>query len=111
MSLLRTRQAAPNLINEIAGCKVKRLTGTTGATEGSSVDVPHELGDIDRIISWVTKVSIADDDIIAEGNRHLSEREFNSFVLNATNFRVELVAARSGSILSKPFETLIFYTD
>jgi len=106
MSLFRRGAVA----NSIGGLKIKRLTGTTGASEGSSVDVAHGLT-MAKIIGWTSRVVLDTDTSISDGFTASVGSEFNAFVFTDTNMRVSLHATNSENILSKAFEIIVFYVD
>jgi hypothetical protein len=87
--------------------KCKKLTGTTGAAEGNQTDVAHGL-DSSKIIGMQCLVSVSSATNIPPAFP-IAEYQY-SINFDATNFSVQLSATSSGSILSKGFVALIFYT-
>ena len=110
MSMMRSRVTGLSVEDGALGLRIKRLTGTTGATEGSNVDFLHGLPDIQKILGW--KATVANDGaLIAENERNSPDLEFSVQLNTDTEFRLKVAATKSADILSKPFEVLVFYTD
>ena len=107
---MRSRATPSNIDVNFTGLRVKRFTGTTGATEGSNVDFLHGLPDIQKIIGWKATVSL-DGVLVAENERNSPDLEFSVQLNTDTEFRLKVAATKSADILSKPFKVLVFYTD
>lgn len=111
MSLMRRESVGSQFVSEVPGLKVKRLTGTTAATEGANVQVPHGMATADKAIGWITSVKFDDNTQVGENETSVINRQFNSFVITDTNFVIVNAAANSAGILSKAFSVILFYTD
>ncbi len=91
--------------------KRKKLTGTTGATEGDITNIAHGLPDISKIIGMQVLVTQS-----TEGNRVppaftiVAEHEYDVFIL-ITNVRVVLTATNSGSMLNGAITVLLTYEE
>lgn len=109
--MIRSRATALSVEVDFLGLRIKRLVGTTGATEGSNVDFPHGIDDIQKIVGWKAAVRLNDIVMIAENERNSPDLEFHAQVNTDTDFRINLAAVNSADILSKPFEVLIFYIE
>lgn len=112
MALIRRDAKPPTCDADFPGLKIKKLTGTTGVTEGANVDVAHGIGLTDKIIAWTARVKFDDNTWVPQGQRtDPINQEFHAQVNTDTDFRINLAAVNSADILSKPFEVLIFYTN
>ncbi len=88
------------------GEKTKKLTGTTGATEGDTTDIPHGL----------TRSKILGAQVFIQGTNNnippgfidTTELEYYFFISD-TNVSVLLHATNSGSLRSKPITVYIIY--
>ncbi len=110
MPLIRRAANALTLEADFPGLQIKKLVGTTGATEGTNVDVAHGVGDVDKMISWTARVKFDDNTWVSQGVRNDPiNQEFIAFPISDTNFRLGLKAGNSAGILSKEFEILLFY--
>ncbi len=107
---MRSRATPSSIDVDFTGLRIKRFTGTTGATEGSNVDFLHGLPDIQKIIGWKATVSL-DGVLVAENERNSPDLEFSVQLNTDTEFRLKVAAAKSADILSKPFKVLVFHTD
>lgn len=87
--------------------KMKKLTGTTAATEGSTVTVAHGL-----TASKILSVDVIVDDgagtYIKQNVTEFIGREFNVY-FNATNVFVRNHGTNSENLLSKAFSVLVTY--
>ena len=108
--MMRSRATPSSIDVDFTGLRIKRFTGTTGATEGSNVDFLHGLPDIQKIIGWKATVSL-DGVLVAENERNSPDLEFSVQLNTDTEFRLKVAATKSADILSKPFKVLVFYTD
>ncbi len=89
--------------------KQKKLTGTTGATEGDSVDIAHGLT-ISKILGYHVLVSTASGNRVPPAFTSVAEHEYDAF-MNGTNVVVALTAANSGSLLSRAISVLVTYEE
>ena len=87
--------------------QMKKLSGTTSATQGTFVNIAHGLA-VSKIIAIDVLVEYSSNSFIHHSYQFNPGFEFNYFI-NATNITIANVAANSGSILSKPFKILITY--
>ncbi len=89
--------------------KIKKLTGTTGGTEGDITNIAHGLADISKILGMQVLISQS-----TANNRvppvftSVSEHEYDVFIL-ATVVRVVLAATNSGNMLNRPITVLLTY--
>ncbi len=77
-----------------------KLTGTTGATEGDTTNIPHGLADISRILGFHVLVNSAGGNRVPPVYTSVIEYEYDVFI-DATNVVVSLHATNSGAILTK----------
>jgi hypothetical protein len=90
--------------------KMLKLTGTTAATQGGFVVIPHGL-DYSKILSVSVLVYTAAGGIWVPSSFHtFSGSEFNWFS-GLTSIRVDNVSSNSASILSAPIRILIAYEE
>lgn len=108
--MMRSRATPSSIDVNFTGLRIKRFTGTTGATEGSNVDFLHGLPNIQKIIGWKATVSF-DNVLVAENERNSPDLEFSVQLNTDTEFRLKVAATKSADILSKPFKVLVFHTD
>jgi hypothetical protein len=87
--------------------QMKKLTGTTSATQGTSISIAHGLTS-SKIIAVAVLVEYASNSFIHHSYQFNTGYEFNFFI-TATTISIANVAANSGNILSKPFKILITY--
>ncbi len=90
--------------------KMKKLTGTTGATEGDTTNIAHGLADISKIVGYYVLVSTASGNRVPPAFTSVAEHEYDAFV-NTANVIVKLTATNSGSLLSKAITVLITYEE
>lgn len=88
--------------------KMKKLTGTTAAAQGSGVNIPHGVTDL-KILSLRVMVNYSGNATVPDGFNKDSGFECNAYVDGIGNIRVENKAANSVNILSKPFTILVTY--
>ncbi len=88
--------------------KMKKVTGTTGATEGDSTNVAHGFGDISKILGYHVLVSTASGNRVPPAFTSVAEHEYDAFV-NATDVVVKLTATNSGSLLSRLITALLTF--
>ena len=90
--------------------KTKKLTGTTGSTEGSIKNITHGIADPSKIIGM--QVLIAGDSslIVPTGFIVGDEYEYNYYI-QAGNVRIFLSSTNSGSILNAPITVLLTYEE
>jgi hypothetical protein len=89
--------------------KVKKLTGTTAATEGESVVIPLGLVP-SKILSVSVLVEPYTDSYAAPSSSNIQGVQYNIFVDNNT-IRIINILGNSRNILSKPFKVLITYEE
>lgn len=89
--------------------KVKKLTGTTAASEGSQVSILHGLED-SKILSISVLVNYSTNDYIHHSYRSVAEYEFEWINANG-NIIVRNIGTNSANILSKPIKILITYEE
>lgn len=75
---------------------VKKLTGTTGATEGDTTDIAHGL-DIAKITGLSVLVLAPNGNLIPPSFVRVSEFQYDAFI-DPTNIKVILSIANSGNI-------------
>ena len=110
MTLLRREANVLTLEADFPGMQIKKLTGTTGVTEGANVDLAHGIGDVDKIIAWTSRVKFDDNTWVAQGVRNDPiNQEFIAFPFTDTNFRLGLRPGNSAALTSKEFEILVFF--
>ncbi len=89
--------------------KIKKLTGTTAASEGSQVSIAHGVDD-SKILSVSVIVNYSTNDYIPHSYRSVGEYEFEWINVNG-NIIVRNISTNSGQILSKPIKILITYEE
>ncbi len=90
------------------GIKMKKLTGTTGATEGDVTLIAHGFADISKIIGSQVLVTASNSNRIPPVFTSVNEYEYDTFV-DATNVAVRLTATNSNSIRNGAITVLITY--
>jgi hypothetical protein len=90
---------APNI-------KMKKITGTTAATEGGTVTIPHGVT-FSQIIG--VQVMVDNGTAILPPNLTIFLGLEFQYYFNSTNLVVRNVASNSSSILSMPFTAIIIY--
>ncbi|MDP1817690.1 MAG: hypothetical protein Q8K92_24745 [Leadbetterella sp.] len=90
--------------------KMKTITSTTGATEGSDSSFPHGLT-ASKIIDYSVLVEVAGGGVwVKSGHTHFTERQFDTEI-NTVNIRVYNNPTNSGNILSRPIKVVVTYTE
>lgn len=89
--------------------KMKKLTGTTGATEGANVTVAHGLT-LSKIIGFDVLVTADNGNLIPMSFVSVVEFEFDAFI-TSTNVSVNLSATNSANLLSNAFTVLLTYEE
>ena len=89
--------------------KVKKLTGTTAATEGESVAIPLGLVP-SKILSVSVLVERDTNSYAAPSSSNIQGVQYNIIVDNNT-IRIINILGNSRNILSKPFKVLITYEE
>ena len=89
--------------------KMKKLTGTTGSTEDSSVLIAHGLN-VSKIISWTAIVESATQ-FYPPGFTDPIEAGKEYYIFTGSNFRIDLHATNSEDILSAPITILVIYEE
>lgn len=88
--------------------KCKKLTGTTGGTEGTDATVEHGLTR-SKIVSVSAIVDAGSVFILPSTTE---PAEYNYFVtVDATNVKISLSSSSSGNILSKTFTVIVWYIE
>ena len=93
---------APNI-------KTKKLTGITGATEGSTTNIAHGLT-LSKIIGFMVLVSADNGNSIPPGLVFAAEFEYDAFI-DATNAVIRLSDTNSGNMLSNAIVVLIIHEE
>lgn len=88
--------------------KFKKLTGTTGATEGSTINIAHGLTAA-KIIGFDVLVN-ANNNLIPMAFVDVAEFEFNAFI-DPTNVKVNLSSTNSANLLSNTVTVLLTYEE
>ena len=89
--------------------KQKKLTGTTGATEGTTTNIAHGLT-IGKILGYHVLVSTGSGNRVPPVFASVAEHEYDAF-MDGTNVVVALTATNSGSILSRAISVLVTYEE
>lgn len=91
------------------GIKVKVLTGTTPAAEGGNAATPHGV-DSSKIVMFAVVVHHATNGGVTPGYTQVPGYQFDLYY-DAASAVVALHPTNSENILSKPFTSLIVYTE
>ncbi|WP_341224519.1 hypothetical protein [uncultured Arcticibacterium sp.] len=89
--------------------KMKRLTGTTASTEGTTSYIAHGLG-ANRILAVDVHVNYATNTYVPENHLEHSNYQF-SYIHDNVNIRIYTKAGNSANILSKPVVVLVTYEE
>ena len=89
--------------------KMKKLTGTTGSSEGDATTIAHGLT-LSKIIGYHILVDNASGNKIPPAFTSVAEFEYDGFI-DGTNVNIHLHATNSGSIKSKAISVLITYEE
>jgi hypothetical protein len=94
--------------------KVKRITGTTGATQGDIIAISHGIAN-DKILGWVSTVNFtgsgSTSSYVTENHTYTTGYQYNIYNEGSTgSLNVMTVTGNSSQILSKPVSILIYYT-
>jgi len=90
--------------------KMKTITSTTGATEGSDSSFPHGLT-ASKIIDYSVLVEVAGGGVwVKSSHIQFPERQFDT-ELNNVNIRVYNHPTNSGNILGRPIKVVFTYTE
>lgn len=89
--------------------KMKKLTGTTGATEGSTTDIAHGLT-LSKIIGLSVLVTADNSNLIPPGLVFTAEFEYDTF-LDPTNVKIRLSNTNSGTLLGNAITVLLTYEE
>lgn len=87
--------------------QTKKLTGTTGASEGDLTAIAHGL-DSSKIIGCMVLVTADNGNKICAGLTAIVECNFGVF-LGSTNVSIKLSPTNSGELLGNLIEVLLFY--
>ena len=98
-----------NLGSDAPVIKMKKLTGTTGATEGDQTNIAHGLT-LSKIISCDVLVTANNDNLIPPEFSEVSGFQYSVFI-DATNVRIDLNATTSETILSGAITILLTYEE
>ncbi len=88
---------------------MKKLTGTTGATEGSSTSIAHGLT-ISKVIGCQVFVNNAAGAKIPPAYIGAAEYQYNAFIDN-NDVHIMLSGSNSGNLKSKAISVLITYEE
>ena len=92
--------------------KMKKLTGTTHASEGNFVTVAHGIADHRKIISVEVLVEGVGASYITHPHSHTYTAGYQfDYYFNSVNVIVLNLAGNSGQILSKALRILIIYEE
>ena len=94
--------------SDFPGLRVKHLTGTTNAAQNLSTNIAHGV-DADSIICWMASVKNNVTVRVPEGYNLGGGFEFYVRKVSGGFLQVRNAPTNSGSILSKPFDILLFY--
>lgn len=108
MSFLRRGRSVELISADFPRLRVKHLTGTTAAAEGSSDLIAHGV-DENQIVCWMASVKNNVTVRVPEGYNLGPEFEFYASVIPGGWIEVRNAPTNSGSILSKPIDILLFY--
>jgi hypothetical protein len=90
--------------------KMKTITSTTGATEGSDSSFPHGLT-ASKIIDYTVLVEVSGGGVwVKSSHIQFPERQFDT-ELNTVNIRVYNHPTNSGNILGRPIKVVFTYTE
>ncbi|MCW5899898.1 MAG: hypothetical protein KIT10_11580 [Flavobacteriales bacterium] len=95
--------------NDAPAIKVKKLTGTTAATEGGVVDIAHGLASA-KILGIQVLVQTTGGNWLGEAYTHDAEYQVHALVM-AANIRILNHATNSGFILNRPVKILVTYEE
>ena len=90
--------------------KQKKLTGTTGGTEGVTTNIVHGFADISKILGFHVLVRTGSGNRVPPAFASVAEHEYDAF-MDATNIVVALTATNSGSLLNRAITVLIIYEE
>ena len=105
MPTLISRKKGVQLVAPLTKVKITKLTGTTGATEGSTTSIAHGLT-LSKIIGLDVLVTANNGNLIPPTFVSVSEFQYDVFI-DPTNIRVILSIANSGSILNGAITVLL----
>ena len=89
--------------------KMKKLTGTTGGTEGDTTDLTHGLT-VSKIIGCQVFVTQSSNNLVPPAFTDVAEHEYEFFIL-VNVVRVLLTATNSGSIINGAITVLLTYEE
>ncbi len=91
--------------------KMKKVTGTTGATEGSITNIAHGLPDISKIIGLQVLVTQStENNRVPPSLKGVVEHEYDVYIL-VNEVRVVLSATNSGNLLNGYISVLLTYEE
>ncbi|KKM65790.1 hypothetical protein LCGC14_1487730 [marine sediment metagenome] len=88
---------------------MKKLTGTTGGTEGDITNINHGLT-VSKIIGCQVLVTQSSSNLVPPAFTTVVEHEYDFFIL-ASVVRIVLHASNSGSIINGAITVLITYEE
>ena len=89
--------------------QIKKLTGTTGATQGANMSIAHGVS-AGKILSVDVLVEYGTNSFVHHSYTESAGYEFN-FFFGASNITIVNINGNSAQILSKPFRILITYEE
>lgn len=95
--------------DESPAIKIKRLTGTTGASEGDAISIAHGLS-LSNIIGVNVLVTATNGNKITPSFLEVNEFQYGAFIL-ANDVLVVLSATNSGSIVNGEITVLVTYVE
>ena len=104
-SLAKTIKVTAPLTN----VRIKKLTGTTGATEGDTTNIAHGLT-LSKIIGLTVLVTATNGNLIPPSFVRVAEFQYDAFI-DPTNIKVILSIANSGSILNSAITVLLTHEE
>ncbi len=98
-----------NLGSDAPVIKMKKLTGTTGDTEGDQTNIAHGLT-VSKIIACDVLVTANNNNLIPPEFSEVSGFQYSVFI-DATNVRIDLHATTSETIISGAITVLLIYEE
>ena len=104
-----TKFKGVEIVAPLPNVKIKKLTGTTGATEGDTTDIAHGLT-LSKIIGLNVLVTATNGNLIPPSFVRVFEFQYDVFI-DPTNIKVILSIANSGSILNSAITVLLTHEE
>ena len=104
-----TKFKGVEIVSPLTAVKIKKLTGTTGATEGSTTNIAHGLT-LSKIIGLNVLVTADNGNLIPPGLVFTPEFQYCAFI-DATNVIIRLSTANSGNMLSNAITVLLTHEE